>query len=339
VVGRQRGLIVVGFLSLALAVTFAPGGVWPIAAMQSGGAPTGELLYLNRGDIWRLDLATNSQSLLVHPPSGIITRLAHSPDGAEIAYTILYVDAMYRVLGGDLVISGADGRNPQVIVHEEELGYALGWPSWTADRNKLVYSKDNVTRLIWRIEEVDRTTGERMLIVEGGSAPSSSPTQSVLAYSMLKDARSTIWSLDRTTDAKTEVVKPDWFDDADNPSFAPDGQGFAFIAVGQGPPAGSQLPPMLSDLLAALAPGTAAAHDMPGALFDLWMAPSGGGPVRRVAQLFDMQPEITWSPDGRYIAVMGALQLQIVDVATGAKTSMARPNSSNQISWGRRSGS
>jgi Tol biopolymer transport system component len=246
---------------------------------------------------------------------------------------------MYRVLGGDLVVSSADGRNPQVIVHDEELGYAIGWPSWTADRTKLVYSKDNVTRLIWRIEEVDRTTGDRTLLVEGGSAPSASPTQSVLAYSTLKEARSTIWSMDRTTGAKTEVVKSEWFDDADNPSFSPDGQSFAFIAVGQGPPAGSQLPPVLSDLLAALAPGTAAAHDMPGALFDLWLAPSSGGPVRRVTQLFEMQPEITWSPDGRYIAVMGALQLQIVDVATGARTSMARPNSSNQMSWGRRSGS
>src|SRR5262249_39501781 len=112
VVGARRGLFFVGMLALALAVTFAPGpgGVWPIAAMQ--GAPSGELLYLNRGDIWRLDLANNSQNLLVHPPSGIITRLAHSPNGQEIAYTVLFLDQMYRVLGGDLVVSSADGRNP-----------------------------------------------------------------------------------------------------------------------------------------------------------------------------------------------------------------------------------
>jgi hypothetical protein len=74
---------------------------------------------------------------------------------------------------------------------------------------------------------------------------------------------------------------------------------------------------------------------MPGILFDLWLAPSGGGTPRRIAQLFDMQPEISWSPDGRYIAVMGALQLQIVEVATGAKSTVPRPNSSGQLSWGK----
>jgi hypothetical protein len=55
--------------------------------------------------------------------------------------------------------------------------------------------------------------------------------------------------------------------------------------------------------------------------------------------LFDMQPEISWSPDGRSIAVMGVLQLQIVDVASGQRTSITRPNSSGQLSWGARSGS
>ena len=309
--------------------------------MQSGSAaPSGELLYLNRGDIWRLDLANNSQSLLVHPPSGIITRLAHSPDGQEIAYTVLFLDQMYRVLGGDLIVSGADGRNPQVIVHEEELGYAIGWPSWTSDPGKIVYSKENVARGIWRIEEVDRTTGDRALVVEGANAPSASPTLPLLAYSTLDGTRSTVWSLDRNTGEKLDVVKPDWFDDADNPTFSPDGQSIAFIAVGQGPPAGVGLPSPLSEVLAALMPTTASAHDMPGALFDLWVAPSGGGAPRRVVQLFDMQPEISWSPDGRYIAVMGALQLQIVDVSTGAKSTIPRPNSSGQLSWGKgRSGS
>ena len=59
------------------------------------------------------------------------SRWLAAPDTKQLAYSVLYLDQMYHILGGDIVVSDADGSNQQVVVHEEELGYAVGWPAWT----------------------------------------------------------------------------------------------------------------------------------------------------------------------------------------------------------------
>ncbi len=309
------------------------GGAELLASIQSG-APSGELLYLNRGDIWRLDLASNSQTLLVHPPAGIVTRLSHSPDRGQIVYSVLFLDQMYRIQAAEIVASDANGANAQTVVREEEPGFSLGWATFSHEPSKIIYAKENAARRVERVEEVDRATGERTLIVEGGSAPAASPARPQFAYQTRPSLRTTIWTRDRVTGADAELVKAEWFEDADIAVYSPDGSNLAFIAAGPGPTVGSIFPSGLQALSDLVRPEVAAAHDMPGVFFDLWVAPTNGGTPRRVTELFDLQPEITWSPDGRFIASMGALQLQIVDVATGAKTSIPRPNGSGQLSWG-----
>ena len=122
-----RTLKALGAAVAALAcVMGAPtGGAHLLASMQAA-APSGILLYLNRGDIWQLNLASKAQMLLIHPPAGIVTRLAHSPDRRQIAYSVLYLDQMYHILGGDIVVADADGSNQQTVVHEDEVGYSVG---------------------------------------------------------------------------------------------------------------------------------------------------------------------------------------------------------------------
>ena len=56
----------------------------------------------------------------------------------------------------------------------------MGWPTWTSDPNKLVYVKENAGRGVQRIEEVDRTTGERKLVVEDAASPAASPNAAEL---------------------------------------------------------------------------------------------------------------------------------------------------------------
>src|SRR5207248_9843095 len=142
-----------------------------------------------------------------------------------------------------------------------------------------------------RVEEVDLSSGERNLILDPGSAPAASPTDAVLAYQTRAGLRWNIWKLDRSTGAKTEIVNADWFDDADHPLFSPDGASIAFVAAGAGPLPGAAEPGLLSDLFRIGRPRVAAAHDLIGVLFDLWVVQANGDGLPRVAELFDVQPE------------------------------------------------
>jgi Tol biopolymer transport system component len=168
-------------------------------------------------------------------------------------------------------------------------------------------------------------------VLEGGSSPSASPTQPTLAYATPAGNRWTIWALDRQSDARREIVRASWFDDADNPAFSPDGSLVAFVAAGSGPATAPSLQEIFMDLGR---PRPAAAHNLLATFFDLWVVRPDGGGLRRVAQLLDLQPEFTWSPDGRYIAAMGTLQLQIVDVESGESWSVPRPSGKGKLSWG-----
>ena len=105
------------------------------------------------------------------------------------------------------------------------------------------------------------------------------------------------------------------------------------MAAGSGPQTSSAAPwPAWAGALAGFP--IAAAHNLNGALYDLWVTQSDGSGLRRLAQLFDPEPFIAWSPTGRHIAVLGTLGLQIVDVETGAVQQLPRPRGDGPITWG-----
>jgi Tol biopolymer transport system component len=281
--------------------------------------------------VWRLDLTTNTPSLFLHPPAGQVTHLAHAPDQRRIAYAIDVADPANRLLSSEISVADQDGTNARTLVREAGEGYRVGWVSWPSDPAKLVYSKEHPARRVERVEEVDLTTGERTLVLEGGSSPFASPTQPMLAYATPAGSGWTIWALNRENDTRSEIVRAAWFDDADNPAFSPDGSLVAFVAAGAGPATAPSLQEIFMDLGR---PRTASAHNLLATFFDLWVVRPDGGGLRRVAQLLDLQPEFAWSPDGRSIAAMGTLQLQVIDVETGESRGVPRPSGKGKLSWG-----
>ena len=307
-------------------------------AQTEGAPPGGELLYAHDGGIWRFSLATNETSRLLQGSGGLISHIAYSPDYSRLAYAVTTYDRTFSVRSSDIIVCDADGSNSRAVVHETEPGYFVGWVTWPSDPSRLVYGKVNWGRgFVERIEDVLLDTGERRLIMESGSAPSASPSSPTLAYQTRAGARWNLWKLDRATRERAELIPADWFDDADRPTFSPDGATIAFVAAGAGPPPPAT-PDPLADLLGLGRLRIAGAHDLFGALFDLWtIQPTGENP-RRVTALFDQQPEIAWSPSGRFIVARGSLQLQIIDVATGVTRALPRPPGSSgfggPIAWG-----
>jgi len=309
----------------------------PTRAMQVDFAPyEGSLLYLYRGDIWRFDLATEEARLFLDVGPGLITHVAHSPDRANLAYSVLHLSPTYQILGTEIVVAGADGGSPQTVVREEGSRVSVAWPAWQGDGTSLLYTATNLSDGSQRVEEVDLSTGGRTLVVAGGSSATASPDGRWIAYDLAVGRRWAIWNLDRSTGARAQLVSDTWFDDADVPSFSPDSATLAFVAVGPGPRAARDPAPSLASMLGRHLVPIAEAHEFEGAVFDLWAVRPDGSGLRRVETLYAEQPTIAWSPTGRHIAVWGGNELHIVDMASDPVRFrvLRNPPGTGPISWG-----
>jgi hypothetical protein len=320
-------------------------GALPSAALVSGRQISvvpddGVVLYVSRGDLWSYRVADRRHQLFLHLADGVVTHVAHAPDHRRFAFSATYYDRSNNVRASEIVLCDPPCESPEIAVHEEEPGFRVGWASWPSDPGRLVYAKVDLTRGIERVEEVELATGLRSLVLEFGSAPAASPTAPTVVYQTRVGQHWDVRAVDRATGARTELVQADWFLDADHPVFSPDGGSVAFVAAGDGPASGDPVGPvrLLADLFDLGRVRVAAAHDLVGVVFDLWVMQSGGEGLHRVAPLLDLQPEITWSPSGRQLAALGSLQLQIVDLATGETQPAPRPPVSSPrgspLSWG-----
>jgi Tol biopolymer transport system component len=301
-------------------------------AAQDVAPYTGSLLYLNNGDVWKLDLATEDRSRVLDIGPGIITHVAHSPDRLHLAIAVLNLDTTYRGVGSEIVTTNVDGSAPRVVAHDETGRISLSAPAWMPDGRRLLVVTTRLEDGRRQIEELDVESGARSVLVDDGSSPSASPDGRWVTFDRQIGRAWSIWGIDRSTGAQNEIVPPTWFDDADVPSFAPDSRTIAFAAAGAGP---AEMAPVarLGGLHAALQP-TAHAHDLPGALLDLWAVQQDGTGLRRIAALFSMQPALAWSPSGQHVAVWSSVGLQIVDVNTGSWRLLTAPGASGATSWG-----
>jgi hypothetical protein len=66
---------------------------------------------------------------------------------------------------------------------------------------------------------------------------------------------------------------------------------------------------------------------------DIWIIDAGGGPVRRVADLKEDLPALTWSGDGTRIYVVGAYGMYDLSLETGEVRRIGPGVFHAQVDW------
>src|SRR5687767_9759114 len=84
---------------------------WPAAdalhAVPSSQAHSGAILYLNRGGVWRMSLATEDRQAFIQLPTGTITHVSRSWDRTRIAYSTDIRGAGLALVESTIVVASA----------------------------------------------------------------------------------------------------------------------------------------------------------------------------------------------------------------------------------------
>ncbi len=307
-------------------------GTRPPARLSASPVATtfaGRLVYAADGRLWSLDpnggdpvdlTPTRSRDTMAGDP-------ALSPDGTTLAFTLLALPTLGQD-GRATVAPGSDiyllnlrsGEQRRVLEHDRP---AVLFESlcWTRDGRALLFASTSpilagngtLTGIAREVQRLDLASGQRATLIADAFSPALSPDGAQLAY-VASDPRTfetSLWLANADGSARRQLVgTAGGFADFLAPRFSPDGTQIVFsVAGGPGVEQPSPSPPtigvparLLRWLTASLIPQEAAAHGLPG---DLWLVGRDGSGLQRLTALYEDQPIPAWSPDGRWIAILG----------------------------------
>jgi hypothetical protein len=270
-----------------------------------------------------------------------ILQLALSPDASQIAFVVelpAHTDENGQLdFGADLYVSNFDGSGLRLLAPHESVGDYFEAPAWLDGSTLLVgwrgFDAKGSTN---RIERVDVADGTREVLLQDAAMGALSPDRHAIAYGSI-DPQTRIQRLvieDLTSNDKARVL----VDESDGlalfsaVAFSPDGAQVAFAAV---------------DLLQTAAPPprppAAAARGgfqaAPGISLhpfaqDIWVVhPTGAGGLRRLAEVAENMPSLSWSGDGANLYVFGPGFLWRLDPATGFAEQLRDSGGPGAIVW------
>jgi Tol biopolymer transport system component len=293
-------------------------------------------------DLVQLDLASGALTVVFTPPPDTwLTAAQVSPDGKEIVLAYAPPPAPGETQFGytDLYRLAADGSGePQPLLLRADPQEAYFNPEWSPDGRFLYYARfilvrddtNRVTSFKYAIERIAYPDGQPELVVENAYWPRVSPDGTRLTYVSFDPNRPENFLYVAQSDGTqpTMLALPDSFLAVDAPLFSPDQQRIIFSATEFNMPFTPSPASWIDQLLGV---HTAEAHNVPS---DWWQVPVTGGQPERLTDISETGLYGDCSPDGKYLAFIGASGLYLMDVADAASlTALLATGTLGTINW------
>jgi Tol biopolymer transport system component len=304
-------------------------------ATEGPAAGTGSLILTRPDGIAEINLKSHDEKLLIKQPTSDTFLLdpAVSPDGGSIAYTLQpppKVQGTTYDAGSDIWIATRDGSGAHQVVAHQEPNQLMRYPGWLDAGHLLAVVQEptvaeGTTSVKYVLEKIDIATGQRTRMIENVLAYGLSPDRTRVVYTELgTDTGETLKTaaLDGS-DAKTIVGPEQNLLPFNSPRYSPDGSTVAFTSADQtGARAGWRY--------VSARPASVSPDGLPE---DVWTVASSGGLARRVADIKEDLPALTWGADGSHLYVLGAMGLSDVSLKSGAVKRIADGSFHGEIAW------
>jgi Tol biopolymer transport system component len=297
----------------------AAGLFLPTAACGNNGpdGPDGgpRFLIAHENRLGQLTLGAREPKQLSQVGSaGYVLDPAVSPDGRNIAF--VYEQAAHTRadgtldFGSDLYLAGSDGAKPRPIVEHKDVGEYLESPAWL-DGQTVYFGHRGIDqaagRAFFRVERLNIASGARAVVLESAASPALTRDGHSLVYVAI-DPETRLQSLliGNPSGGDTNVLASvaEGFLTFESPAFSPDGSRVAFAATDL------NIPPESTGPSGAFHPFAK----------DIWLIDKDGSGLRRIGELAESAPSITWSSDGGSIYVLGGSGIVRIDATTGVVT-------------------
>jgi Tol biopolymer transport system component len=297
----------------------AAGLLLPTAACGNNGVdgPNAEPRFLiaHENRLGQLTLgAREPKQLLQVGSAGYVLDPAVSPDGRSIAF--VYEQAAHTRadgtldFGSDLYMAGSDGAKPRPILEHKDVGEYLESPAWL-DEQTVYFGHRGIDqaagRASFRVERLNIVSGARAVVLESAASPAlTQDGQSLVHVAIHPETRLQSLLIGNPSGGDTNVLASvaDGFLTFDSPAFSPDGSRVVFAATDLSLPPESTGPSGASHPFAK----------------DIWLINKDGSGLRRIGELAETAPSITWSSDGGSIYVLGSSGIVRIDANTGVVT-------------------
>jgi hypothetical protein len=320
------------------------------AAPSAQGSPAGRIVMPRGQTIVSVDAATGEQrALFTVPPTELILDVGLAAGGREVVFSGLTLARRDDPGGADIYRLPADGGEPVRLAAHARPGDILAAPLAVPGSASVVYTYtpyglgDAAGEPLPRVERVALDGGAPSVVVQEAEWPAPTPDGARLAFVRRGARGDALWLANLDGSEAHELIPPDRFLSLAYPRVSPDGRRVVVAATvelpslplptlpgGLGPTVGPApgRGPRLASAGQLRRPG---GHGLP---WDLWSVALDGSDLQRLTQWYEDDPSLAWSPDGRWLAVLGGSGLRVLAVASGDSSWLRREPAFGAIDWG-----